>query len=572
MNASSGKVALVNDATPLSGNCPSSSSIVDFVGYGSADCSEGSAAPTLGNLTALFRAGGGCDDTGNNSANFSTGSPTPRNISSPANPCGRSGAAANPTAVGASMPSSVVPGARVLLVVSVTPGADPVGTGITVTGDLTAIGGSPAQQFLDSGTSGDTTAQDDRFSFFAMVPDTISSGPKTIPIAVRDALSRNTSTSIQLSVASMAFADVPALMIFPQIAEGGGYKTSIMLTNATATNTTATISFYSDGGTPMELAIAGMISSSFKTPIPARGSAKLVTSGIPPAAVTGWAHVTASPPVNLNGNAVFQLFQDQILLGEASVPAVMPVSSVEFYTDEAGGSHTGFALANAGSIAAEGTLTLWKENGTIFDTYPISMNPGNHTAMFIWELLAGTPSGRAEINLTSGHISATALRYSNSRFSTVSVGQPGFAPAGAAAMFSPNGGVRNRLITEINRAQSTIDIAIYSFTADAIRDALISARNRGVAIRIIADTSQANGLGSEIAALESLGFSLKRSAGASGGIMHNKVMIIDGKLLFTGSYNWSASAEDSNFENAAFIQASTVIQSYIAEFNRIWAR
>jgi len=139
-------------------------------------------------------------------------------------------------------------------------------------------------------------------------------------------------------------------------------------------------------------------------------------------------------------------------------------------------------------------------------------------------------------------------------------------------MFSPNGGVRNRLVSEINKAQSTIDIAIYSFTADEIRDALIAAKNRGVAIRIIADTSSANGQGNEIATLEGLGFNLKRSAGLSGGIMHNKVMIIDGKFLVTSSYNWSANAEDNNFENAVFIQGSSVIQKYQADFEKIWAR
>jgi len=76
----------------------------------------------------------------------------------------------------------------------------------------------------------------------------------------------------------------------------------------------------------------------------------------------------------------------------------------------------------------------------------------------------------------------------------------------------------------------------------------------------------------EIATLEGLGFNLKRSSGEGGGIMHNKYMIIDGKVLFTGSYNWSANAEDNNFENAMFIQASSVIQKFQADFEKIWVR
>ena len=46
-----------------------------------------------------------------------------------------------------------------------------------------------------------------------------------------------------------------------------------------------------------------------------------------------------------------------------------------------------------------------------------------------------------------------------------------------------------------------MDIAIYPFTADEIRDALVAAKGRGVAIRTIADSSQAAGQGSEIATL-----------------------------------------------------------------------
>jgi phosphatidylserine/phosphatidylglycerophosphate/cardiolipin synthase-like enzyme len=54
--------------------------------------------------------------------------------------------------------------------------------------------------------------------------------------------------------------------------------------------------------------------------------------------------------------------------------------------------------------------------------------------------------------------------------------------------------------------------------------------------------------------------------------MHDKYMIIDGRLLVTGSYNWSASAESYNFENAIFIQGSSIIQSYEADFDKIWGK
>ncbi len=366
--------------------------------------------------------------------------------------------------------------------------------------------------------------------------------------------------------------EVQTNFIFPQFADGGGYVSNFLLTNPSSTATTATLAFFGNDGTPLSVIIDGAAATSHDVPVPSHGSAKVSTSGLPLSFVAGWVRVTTNPSVDLGGNAVFQFFKGSTLFSEASVPGVLPVSSMDFFADEEGGFKTGFALANPGAIPASGTLTLRRKDGTEFGTMPISLAPSHHTAIYLWQLFGeNAPSGRAEINLTSGYLAATALRFhTSSVFSTLSVGQPGFAPAGTTALFSPGGGVRDRLIAEINKAQATLDIAIYSFTADAIRDALIAARNRGVAIRIIADASQADGSGSEITTLEHLGFNLKRMSGAFGGIMHNKFMIIDGKLLFTGSYNWSASAETSNYENALFLTGATTIQKYQTEFDLLW--
>jgi Metallo-peptidase family M12B Reprolysin-like/Lamin Tail Domain/Secretion system C-terminal sorting domain len=89
ISATAGKVALVNTTTLLTGACPTGTQIIDFVGYGtSANCSESANAPAPSNTNAILRANGGCTDTNNNSTDFSTGTPTPRNSASPANNCG----------------------------------------------------------------------------------------------------------------------------------------------------------------------------------------------------------------------------------------------------------------------------------------------------------------------------------------------------------------------------------------------------------------------------------------------------------------------------------------------------
>jgi Lamin Tail Domain len=91
---SGGKVAVVTDETALScgasaGSCSAVGSISDLVGYGSAADYEGaSAASALSSSTAAVRANSGCTDTNSNADDFTAGTPTPRNSSSPATPCG----------------------------------------------------------------------------------------------------------------------------------------------------------------------------------------------------------------------------------------------------------------------------------------------------------------------------------------------------------------------------------------------------------------------------------------------------------------------------------------------------
>ena len=90
MSATAGKVALVNSTLALSGACPANASIIDIIGYGStANCSEAAPAPAApSTTTADIRASGGCTDNNNNSSDFTTGIPNPRNTLTALNVCG----------------------------------------------------------------------------------------------------------------------------------------------------------------------------------------------------------------------------------------------------------------------------------------------------------------------------------------------------------------------------------------------------------------------------------------------------------------------------------------------------
>jgi predicted extracellular nuclease len=118
MAAGSGKVALVNSILPLNGQCPTSTSIADLVGYGTANCSEGSPAPTLTNTTAGLRNNGGCVDTDNNAADFTAGTPNPRNTASPLKDCTADTAPSVDTTTPANNAGGVAVGANVSITFS----------------------------------------------------------------------------------------------------------------------------------------------------------------------------------------------------------------------------------------------------------------------------------------------------------------------------------------------------------------------------------------------------------------------------------------------------------------------
>jgi endonuclease G len=223
MGASSGKVALVSNQTLLTGTCPTGAGIIDFVGYDGANCSEGSPTPALTNTTAAIRKNGGCLDTDNNLNDFSIAAPTPRNSASAINNC------AVLSGIGSANPSSVQVGESSTLSVAVSPASDPTSTGITVTADLSSIGGSAMQAFSGVGNN---------FTFLATVSVGTTPGLKTLPVSISDAQGRNASASILLTVQQ------PHVVI-SQLYGGGG--------NTSATYQNDFVELYNPSGLTFDL-------------------------------------------------------------------------------------------------------------------------------------------------------------------------------------------------------------------------------------------------------------------------------------------------------------------------------
>jgi len=137
--------------------------------------------------------------------------------------------------------------------------------------------------------------------------------------------------------------------------------------------------------------------------------------------------------------------------------------------------------------------------------------------------------------------------------------------------FSPDDGVLAELLSEVALAENRIDVMAFSFTSDALADALAAAVKRGVQVRAVFEGRNAGSRYSDDERLRRAGADV-RLAEDGRGVMHHKAMIIDDRTVVFGSYNFSKNAETRNDENVLIVHAPPVNAVYREAFDLIWAR
>lgn len=144
------------------------------------------------------------------------------------------------------------------------------------------------------------------------------------------------------------------------------------------------------------------------------------------------------------------------------------------------------------------------------------------------------------------------------------------APQMAEVAFSPHGGGADLILRVIASASREIRVAAYSFTSRPIGRALVAAHKAGVDVKVVADHSQiGKSTHSVIDDLAAAGVGV--SIDTLHAIQHNKYMIVDGKTVQTGSFNYTASAESRNSENVlVFWDSPQLAETYAKDWLRLW--
>lgn len=136
--------------------------------------------------------------------------------------------------------------------------------------------------------------------------------------------------------------------------------------------------------------------------------------------------------------------------------------------------------------------------------------------------------------------------------------------------FAPDDHPQVRMIQLIRQAQESIKFLYYSFTSDEVAEALISQAERGVEVQGVVDAYQeSSGLGGEFQRLKEAGLNVYLDRYPEK--LHHKVMIIDDRVVLTGSYNLTRSAEQANDENVLVIHDQEIAGIFLAEFEWIFS-
>jgi phosphatidylserine/phosphatidylglycerophosphate/cardiolipin synthase-like enzyme len=124
------------------------------------------------------------------------------------------------------------------------------------------------------------------------------------------------------------------------------------------------------------------------------------------------------------------------------------------------------------------------------------------------------------------------------------------------------------LLDRLDAATVSIDAAIYDLNRISIRDALIAAHGRGVAVRVVTDNETYHATyGNEYDELEAAGITVVDDGRSS--IMHNKFFIIDGELVWAGSTNMSNTGFTFNHNNSVVMTSTVLADIYTLEFEEM---
>lgn len=142
-------------------------------------------------------------------------------------------------------------------------------------------------------------------------------------------------------------------------------------------------------------------------------------------------------------------------------------------------------------------------------------------------------------------------------------------PKVSEAIFFPSEESEARLVGFLGKAKISMLVCVFTITNNKLADQIYKNWQRNLDVKVISDDECSKQLGSDVFDLANAGIPVRLDDSPQSH-MHNKFVILDNRIVITGSFNWTTAGVNSNQENLCILDNAELAKKYELEFGRLW--
>ena len=138
--------------------------------------------------------------------------------------------------------------------------------------------------------------------------------------------------------------------------------------------------------------------------------------------------------------------------------------------------------------------------------------------------------------------------------------------------FARSESVARTILRLLDATSTSVDAALYRLNNPVLAQALEEAARRGAHVRLLLDGNKykESRVAQELRARAAFPLRLSFGRHGNGSKMHHKFVVLDQRMILTGSYNWTLESEAENYENLVISDARALVEAYTTEFETLW--
>jgi hypothetical protein len=271
--------------------------------------------------------------------------------------------------------------------------------------DVALTGGNIVTDYRSNESSGDRT----------VTVNSPAAGTYYIAFGV---FTLNTTISATVTASTTIVARTPLIsnaLILPQFVSGGGWTTTLFLTNTGSTADNYTVKFYNLNGAARTVSLVGLAATDRVTGNLTAGQTVIYETAATATLEPGWASIEpSSSGSRITGFAVFRLH----IAGLPDAEAIVTLGNLSDRTfvllyDQQNGYSTGFALVNPTTSTGTYSVSVRDQNGGLIGTDSITLPPFGQLALFVNEKYSSTNGKKGSLTITANSaVSILGLRFS----------------------------------------------------------------------------------------------------------------------------------------------------------------